>query len=76
MSNNIELMLLWVPLYPGALEETDDLIEKVTSANDAILEFSEGIITLDDTFQIIEHYGADVDEYREIIDNNLRVFGV
>lgn len=73
--SNIEPLLLWVPVNQEFIEETDELIQKVTLANDAVLDFTEGIITLDDTFQVIEHYGADVDEYQKIIDGNLRVLG-
>lgn len=76
MSNSTESMLLWVPIHPEIVEEeTNDLIQKVTAANNAVLNFAEGIITLEDTFQVIEHYGANIDEYRNILDENLRVFG-
>ena len=74
--DNIEPLLLWVPVNQESSEKTDDLIQKVTLANDAVLDFSEGIITLDDTFQIIEHYGADVDDYRENLADIARKLGV
>jgi hypothetical protein len=74
--NDVEPLLLWVPVNQQEPEETDDLIQKVTLANNAVLDFSEGIISLDDTFQIIEHYGADVDDYRENLAEIARTLGV
>lgn len=71
--DNLEPMLLWVPGQQESPEETDDLIQKVTLANDAVLDFADGIITLDDTYQRIEHYGADVDKYRENLIEIVRI---
>lgn len=73
---NIEPMLLWVPVYSEMPEEeADDLILKVSLANDAILDFSEGIITLDETFQTIEQFGANIDEYRDNLAETIRIMG-
>lgn len=69
-------MLLWLPntseLEP---EETRDLIQKVTLANGAILDFCDGEVPFDDTLEIIEFYGADVDEYRSSIAETLLRYG-
>lgn len=76
MDNVTEPFLLWVPVHEEIPEEEiDNLIQKATLANNAVLDFAEGIITLDNTFQIIEHYGTDIDEYQTIIDENMRTLG-
>lgn len=71
--DNLEPLLLWVPGNQESIEERHELIEKVTLANDAILDFSEDLITLDDAFQAIEHYGASVDDYRENLAETIRI---
>ncbi len=73
--DNLESMLLWIPVNQESPEETDELIQKVTLANDAVLDFSEGIISLDDTFQAVEYYGADIDNYRENLVESIRILG-
>ncbi|MBE9191404.1 hypothetical protein IQ230_13820 [Gloeocapsopsis crepidinum LEGE 06123] len=70
-----ESMLLWIPVGQESQDENNDLIQKVTQANGAVLDFCDGIISLDETFQIAEYYGADVDDYREILDTNFRYLG-
>ena len=57
-----ESMLLWLP--SSMLTEQPSLIEEVTAANGAILDFLDGELSFADTLETIECYGADVDQYR------------
>lgn len=66
-----ESMLLWLPTTIAR----EELIEQVTAANGAILDFCAGDQSLDDTLQIIEHYGANVDAYRQSLAEDLRCLG-
>jgi len=70
-----ESMLLWIPGQQESTEESNDLIEKVTESNRAILDFLDSEISFDDMLQIIEYYGASVDDYRSTLDNNFRHLG-
>jgi len=67
-----ESMLLWLPITIAR----EELIEQVTAANGAILDFCNGDQSLDDTLEIIEHYGANVDAYRHSLAEDLRCLGV
>ena len=66
-------MLLWIPT--SLINEDDSLIEKVNLANGAILDFCDGESSLSDTLETIEYYGADVDEYRVGLAQDLRILG-
>lgn len=67
-------MLLWLPA--SSCDEDDSLIEKVTLANGAILDFCDGEINLADTLETIEYYGANVDEYRSGLALEVKLLGV
>lgn len=67
-------MLLWIPTY--LIDEDDSLIEKVTSANGAILDFCDGELSFADTLETIEYYGANVDEYRSGLALEVKLLGV
>ncbi len=58
-----ESMLLWVPVSRECPEESDELIQQVTIANGAVMDFCDGIITLEDAFDVIHDNGADIDAY-------------
>ncbi|MGL4618343.1 MAG: hypothetical protein ACRCZS_04700 [Chroococcidiopsis sp.] len=69
-----ESMLLWLPTsMPN--DGKPSLIEEVTAANGAILDFCDGHQNFDDTLEIIEHYGANVDAYRHSLAEDLRILG-
>ncbi len=69
-----ESMLLWLP--SSMLDEQPLLIEEVTAANGAILDFCDGELSFQDTLEAIEYYGADVDQYRAGLAEDLRRLGV
>lgn len=69
-------MLLWIPSDSESIEESDDLNAKVTAANGAVIDFCDRLITLDDLFQTVEYYEADVDEYRALLSDTLSLYGV
>lgn len=71
-----ESMLLWLPMESECEEETAHQISLVTAANGAIIDFCDLEQSLDDTLQIIEHYGANVDAYRQSLAEDLRCLGV
>jgi hypothetical protein len=66
-------MLLWLP--SSRLDEQPLLIEEVTAANGAILDFCNGELSFADTLEAIEYYGASVDQYREGLAEDLRRLG-
>ena len=70
-----ESMLLWIPGIQESTEETSDLIVKVTEANRAVIDFLDAEISFDDMLEIVDYYGANVDDYRATLDNNFREFG-
>ena len=59
-----ESMLLWIPGLQESVEESDDLNQKVTAANGAVLDYWDGLMQLDELLQVIEFYGGSVDNYR------------
>ncbi len=69
-----ESMLLWLPA--SMLDEQPLLIEEVTAANGAILDFCDGELSFADTLEAIEYYGANVDQYRAGLEADLRRLGV
>ena len=69
-----ESMLLWLPA--SMLDEQPGRIEEVTAANGAILDFCDGELSFADTLEAIEYYGANVDEYRASLADDLRRSGV
>lgn len=70
-----ESMFLWIPASSESEEESDELNQKVTASNGAILDFCDCLISLDEMLQSIEHYGADVNEYLEDLAETVRLFG-
>lgn len=68
-----ESMLLWLP--SSMLDEQPLLIEEVTAANGAILDFCDGELSFADTLETIEYYGANVDQYRAGLAEDLRRLG-
>lgn len=68
-----ESMLLWLP--SSMLTEQSSLIEEVTAANGAILDFCDGELSFADTLEAIEYYGANVDQYRASLADDLRQLG-
>lgn len=75
MSNLENSMLLWIPANCSSEEESDELNQKVTASNGAILDFCDCLISLDEMLQSIEYYGADVDDYLEDLAETVRLFG-
>ena len=69
-----ESMLLWLP--SSMLNEQESLIEEVTYANGAILDFCDGELSFADTLETIEYYGANVDEYRSGLATDVKLLGV
>lgn len=69
-----ESMLLWLPY--SMLDEQPLLIEEVTYANGAILDFCDGELSFADTLEAIEYYGTNVDQYRAGLEEDLHRFGV
>ncbi len=69
-----ESMLLWLP--SSMLDEQPKLIEEVTAANGVILDFCDGELSFADTLEAIEYYGANVDQYRGALAEDLRRLGV
>lgn len=70
-----ESMLLWVPVTAECPQESDELIEKVTTANGAVIDFCDGIIGLEYSLEIISDCGANVDRYLAALDSSLRFLG-
>lgn len=70
-----EAMLLWIPNTPESPEESDDLIQLVTLANGAVLDFCDNVARLEETLEIIFDCGADVDEYLAVLDDLIRASG-
>ena len=70
-----ESMLLWIPVDPESPQESDELISDVTAANGAVLDFCDGIITLDQTLEIVDDCGADIDRYLADLDFTFRQLG-
>ncbi len=68
-----ESMLLWLP---ASMLDEQPLIEEVTAANGAILDFLDGELSFADTLETIEFYGADVDEYRTELSHTFGRYGV
>lgn len=71
----VELMLLWLPSYIESTEESTQLIEQVTTSNSAIVDFCNGDISFADTLEIVEHYGANIDDYRTTLAESLDRIG-
>jgi len=69
-------MLLWLPASSIALEQEPLLIEQVTAANGAIIDFCDGDQSFGDMLETIEYYGANVDAYRHSLAEDLRLLGV
>ena len=70
-----EALFLWIPNTPKCPEESDALIQLVTVANGAVLDFCDGVSPLEETLEIISDCGADVDEYLADLDSSIRAFG-
>lgn len=70
-----ESMLLWIPADSESKEESDELNKNVTASNGAVLDFCDGLISLDDMFQTVEYYGADIDDYIEDLAETVNMFG-
>lgn len=68
-------MLLWIPNNMESQEESDDLIQLVTVANGAVLDFCDGVSPLEEMLEIIFDCGADVDEYLADLDSSIRAIG-
>ena len=71
-----ESMLLWLAVNSESESESDEELRLVTASNGAVLDFCDGLISLDDMFQAIEYYGADIDNYIEDLVETVNVFGV
>lgn len=70
-----ESMLLWIPIVRECPEESDDLIQQVTTANGAVIDFCDGYLSLDETLQVISDCDADVDDYIENLARTISCFG-
>lgn len=70
-----ESMLLWISVNSES-DELDDELQFVTASNGAVIDFCDGLISLDDMFQAVEYYGADVDDYIEDLVETVNMFGV
>lgn len=70
-----ESMLLWIPGSQDSLDESDDLNQKVTAANKAVLDFCDLEISFDELLQIIGHYGGSIDNYRACIEESITGLG-
>lgn len=68
-------MLLWIPNSQECPQESDELIQQVTAANGAVMDFCDGIITLETTLEIVSDCGADVDRYIADLDESIRFLG-
>lgn len=75
-ANLQEASLLWIPSSLESQEEWDLRAKQATEANSAVMDFCDGIISLDDCFQIIEATECDIDDYIDNFAENLRMFGV
>jgi hypothetical protein len=76
MSDPISSMLLWLP--PNGLECADEFIyyaDRVTAANDAVLDFCDRELSFVDMLERLSFYKADVDDYLIDLDANLRQRG-
>lgn len=70
-----ESMLLWISVNSES-DELDDELQFVTASNGAVIDFCDGLISLDDMFGAIEYYGADVDDYIEDLAQTVDLLGV
>jgi hypothetical protein len=68
-------MLLWLPINKIDSHEDESLFSNLTAANGHVLDFWDGKCSLDETLMAIEYYGANPDDYRAMLDANLRYFG-
>lgn len=70
-----EASLLWIPSNVEFLEEFDLRASQATAANGAVMDFCDGIIRLDDCFQIIEANDVDIDAYIDAFKDMVGNFG-
>lgn len=68
-------MQLWIPVNQESSEESIQLIQNNTLANDAVMSFCEGEISLDTTLEMLEQYEVDIDEYRDVLVEAVRRLG-
>ncbi len=72
----VESMFLWLPTNIETEEESEQLIERVTLANDAVIDFCEGNRTFSDSLEIISACNIDIDNYLDTLSENFRTMGV
>lgn len=70
-----EPMQLWIPARPESTEESIQLIQSNTLANDAVMSFCDGKISLDTTLEMLEQHGVDIDQYRDALVEAVRRLG-
>ncbi len=70
-----EAFLLWVPGNVESTDEFDLRAAQATEVNGAVLDFCDGIIRLDDCFQIVEANDVDIDSYIENFKDIVGKFG-
>lgn len=75
MENPQEAFFLWVPGNVESQEEWDSRATQATAANGAVIDFCDGIIRLDDCFQIVEANDVDIDQYIENFKDVVGEFG-
>lgn len=76
MNENCQSMLLWLPTSGYECdEEFSHHVNLVSTANNAVLDFCDRELSWGNLLDIIEYYGADVDNYRSVLDANLRARG-
>lgn len=76
MSSLQESMLLWLPAsFFECEEEFSHHVNLVSTANGAVLNFCDRELSWSDLLDTINYYGADVDDYRRVLDANLRARG-
>lgn len=73
MSNFNEAVMLWLPAY--LVEDDQEAVETVTTANGSILNFCDGEISFEQTLEELHDQHVDVDSYLEDFEQSLRRFG-
>jgi hypothetical protein len=68
-------MLLWIPVHRESPEESDELIQKVTVANGAVLDFCDGFLAFSEMIEIVDDCGAQTDRYLADLDESIRFLG-
>ena len=77
MSSLQESMLLWLPASGYECdEELLHHVSSITNANGAVLDFCDRKLSWSDLLDTIEFYGANIDDYRCVLDANLRARGI